>query len=89
MSANRAVVVDPEAPGRLVLRPVAEPVPDRGEAIVRVWAMSLNRGRCGARAWLRPRGVRPDVAGEVERVAAAGSSPRVGAPVRSATSRLQ
>ncbi len=37
MSANRAVVVDPEALGRLVIRPVAEPVPDRGgrDCIVR------------------------------------------------------
>ena len=44
MSANRAVVVDPEAPGRLVIQPVAEPVTDRGEALVRVRAISLNRG---------------------------------------------
>jgi hypothetical protein len=42
--SNRAVVVDPEAPGRLVIRPVPDPVPDRGEAIVRVRAISLNRG---------------------------------------------
>ena len=34
MSTNHAVVIVPEAPGRLVIRPVAEPVPDRGEAIV-------------------------------------------------------
>ena len=33
MSDNRAVVVEPAAPGRLVIRPVPEPVPDRGEAI--------------------------------------------------------
>ena len=44
MPANRAVVVDPEAPGRLVIQPVAEPVTDRGEALVRVRAISLNRG---------------------------------------------
>ena len=42
--SNRAVVVDPEAPGRLVLRPVPDPVADRGEAVVRVRALSLNRG---------------------------------------------
>ena len=41
---NRAVVVDPAAPGRLVIQSVADPVPDRGEALVRVRAISLNRG---------------------------------------------
>ncbi len=30
MSDNRAVVVDPDAQGRLVIRPVPDPVPDRG-----------------------------------------------------------
>ena len=40
--SNRAVVVDPEAPGRLVIKPVPEPVTDRGEAIVRVRAISLT-----------------------------------------------
>jgi len=44
VSDNRAVVVDPDIAGRLVIRPVAEPVPDRGEAVVRVRAISLNRG---------------------------------------------
>ena len=39
MSRNRAVVVDPDAPGRLVVRPVADPAPERGEAIVRVRAI--------------------------------------------------
>jgi hypothetical protein len=28
--SNRAVVVDPETPGRLVIRPVDDPNPDRG-----------------------------------------------------------
>jgi len=46
MSDNRAVVVDPEAPGRLVLRPVPDPTPDRDEAIVRVRAI-LRRVRGG------------------------------------------
>jgi NADPH:quinone reductase len=82
MSDNRAVVVDPDAPGRLVIRPVAEPVPDRGEAVVRVRAISLNRGEV-RRAGMAPAGWRPgwDLAGEVERAAADGSGPRAAARV--------
>src|SRR6202795_497576 len=82
MNANRAVVVDPEAPGRLVIRPVAEPVPDRGEAIVRVRAISLNRGEV-RRSGMAEAGWRPgwDLAGEVERAAANGAGPRVGARI--------
>ena len=34
MADNRAVVVDPAAPGRLVIQSVPAPVPDRDEAIV-------------------------------------------------------
>jgi NADPH:quinone reductase-like Zn-dependent oxidoreductase len=80
--SNRAVVVDPDAPGRLVIRPVNEPVPDRGEAIVRVRAISLNRGEV-RRAGMAAAGWRPgwDLAGEVERAATDGSGPRVGARV--------
>jgi NADPH2:quinone reductase len=82
MSDNHAVVVDPEAPGRLVIRPVAEPVPDRGEAIVRVRAISLNRGEV-RRSGMAAGGWRPgwDLAGEVERAASDGGGPRVGARV--------
>lgn len=82
MSDNRAVVVDPDAPGRLVIRPVAEPVPDRGEAIVRVRAISLNRGEVRRSTMAAP-GWRPgwDLAGEVLRAAADGSGPPVGARV--------
>lgn len=82
MSANRAVVVDPEAPGRLVIRPVAEPAPDRGEAVVRVRALSLNRGEV-RRSGMAAAGWRPgwDLAGVVERAAADGSGPKVGARV--------
>jgi NADPH:quinone reductase len=82
MSANRAVVVDPDAPGRLVIRPVADPSPDRGEAVVRVRALSLNRGEV-RRSGLAAAGWRPgwDLAGLVERAAADGSGPRVGARV--------
>jgi NADPH:quinone reductase len=82
VSTNRAVVVDPEAPGRLVIRPVPEPVPDRGEAVVRVRAISLNRGEI-RRAGMAAAGWRPgwDLAGAVERAAADGSGPRLGARV--------
>ena len=82
MNANRAVVVDPEAPGRLVIRPVAEPVPDRGEVVVRVRAISLNRGEV-RRSGMAEAGWRPgwDLAGEVERAAANGAGPRVGARI--------
>ena len=80
--SNRAVVVDPEAPGRLAIRPVPDPVPDRGEAIVRLNALSLNRGEV-RRAGLAAAGWRPgwDLAGTVERVAPDGSGPRAGTRV--------
>jgi NADPH:quinone reductase-like Zn-dependent oxidoreductase len=79
---NRAVVVDPDAPGRLVVRPVADPAPERTEAIVRVRAISLNRGEV-RRAGMAAAGWRPgwDLAGVVETAAANGSGPRVGARV--------
>jgi NADPH2:quinone reductase len=82
MSTNRAVVVDPDAPGRLVIRPAAEPSPDRGEAVVHVRALSLNRGEV-RRSGLAAAGWRPgwDLAGVVERDAADGSGPRAGARV--------
>ena len=75
MSANRAVVVDPEAPGRLVIKPVSEPIPDRGEAIVAVRALSLNRGEV-RRSTMAPAGWRPgwDLAGVIDRAAADGSA---------------
>jgi NADPH2:quinone reductase len=82
MSDNRAVVVDPEAAGRLVIRPVPDPAPDRVEAIVRVRAISLNRGEV-RRSTMAPAGWRPgwDLAGHVERAAADGSGPKVGTRV--------
>jgi NADPH:quinone reductase len=80
--SNRAVVVDPEAPGRLVIRPVDDPVADTGEAIVRVKTLSLNRGEV-RRSGLAAAGWRPgwDLAGTVERAAADASGPRAGARV--------
>jgi NADPH:quinone reductase-like Zn-dependent oxidoreductase len=77
--SNLAVVVDPQAPGRLVIREAADPSPDRAEAVVRVRAISLNRGEV-RRAGMAAAGWRPgwDLAGEVERAAADGSGPRAG-----------
>ena len=82
MADNRAVVVDPAAPGRLVIQSVPAPVPDRGEAIVRVRAISLNRGEV-RRSTMADAGWRPgwDLAGHVEKAAADGSGPKVGARV--------
>ena len=80
--SNLAVLVDPEAPGRLVIRPVSDPAPDRGEAVVRVRAISLNRGEV-RRAGMAAAGWRPgwDLAGDVERTAADGTGPSAGTRV--------
>src|SRR5438445_420157 len=82
MSTNLAVVVDPDAPGRLVIRPVPEPTADRGEALVRVHAISLNRGEV-RRSGMAAAGWRPgwDLAGVIERAASDGSGPAVGTRV--------
>jgi len=45
VSDNHAVVVSPEAQGRLVIRGVADPVPDRDEALVRVRATCSTEAR--------------------------------------------
>ncbi len=82
MATNLAVVVDPDAPGRLVIRPVPEPTADRDEAVVRVHAISLNRGEV-RRSGMAAAGWRPgwDLAGVVERAAADGQGPAVGTRV--------
>jgi NADPH:quinone reductase-like Zn-dependent oxidoreductase len=80
--SSRAVVVDPNAPGRLVIAPVADPAPERAEAVVRVRAISLNRGEV-RRAGMAAAGWRPgwDLAGVVDVAAANGAGPRVGTRV--------
>ena len=82
MVSNRAVIVDPSVPRRLVIRDVAYPSAAPSEAIVRVKAISLNRGEVrtasNAEAGWRPGW---DLAGVVEKEAADGSGPRTGARV--------
>ena len=82
MSSNRAVVVDPAAPGRLVIHEVDYPSAAPSEALVRVKAISLNRGEVRT-AFNAEAGLRPgwDLAGIVEKEAADGSGPRTGSRV--------
>jgi len=78
----RALVVTPEAPGRLALGEVPEPVPGPDEVLVRVAAVSLNRGEV-----LRAQRAEPglvlgwDAAGTVVRAAASGRGPAAGTRV--------
>lgn len=78
----RAVVVDPAAQGRLSVQPVGVPRLEAHEALVRVAAISLNRGEV-RRAMSAEAGSRLgwDLAGTVERPAADGTGPREGARV--------
>jgi len=82
MVANHAVIVDPAAPGTLTIREVALPTPLPSEALVRVAAVSLNRGETrramdAAERWCPGW----DLAGVVAQEAADGSGPRTGARV--------
>lgn len=82
MSKIQAVVVDPAVAGRLALREVDAPVPLPHEALIRVTAISLNRGEV-RRSTTAEAGWRPgwDLAGVVEAAAADGSGPAVGTRV--------
>src|SRR6478752_5946574 len=79
----RAVVVDPEAQGKLAIRPVELRDPDRDEVQVRVTAISLNRGETRRALQVAEPGWRPgwDFAGIVETAAQDGSGPKAGARV--------
>jgi NADPH:quinone reductase-like Zn-dependent oxidoreductase len=82
MSKIRAVVVDPTVSGRLILREVEPPTPTPNEALIRVAAISLNRGEV-RRSLTAEAGWQPgwDLAGTIETEAADGSSPKVGTRV--------
>lgn len=78
----RAVVTDAATPGRLKLIEAPRPEPAAGEALIRVEAVSLNRGEVKT-ALAAPDGFRPgwDFAGVVERAAADGAGPKASARV--------
>jgi len=79
MAVMRAIVVDPSAPGLLAIREVEAPHPAPSEALVRVAAISLNRGEVrGVRQSAAGSRVGWDFAGTVERAAADGSGPKEG-----------
>src|SRR5215208_6020469 len=82
MGQIRAVLVDPEVTARLSLGKADEPTLAPSEALVRVSAISLNRGEV-RRAQTAEPGFNPgwDLAGTVEKSAADGTGPQVGARV--------
>jgi NADPH:quinone reductase-like Zn-dependent oxidoreductase len=82
LSKIRAILVDPDAPARLSLGEKEEPTPAPGEAIVRVAAISLNRGEV-RRAQSAEAGFNPgwDFAGTVEKSAEVGTGPPEGTRV--------
>ena len=82
MSVIKAVVVDPNAAGKLVLQNVDAPVAAANEAIVQVEAVSLNRGEVRM-SMNAPAGRRPgwDMAGTVLQSASDGSGPTAGTRV--------
>ncbi len=85
MSSIRAIVVDPEVPGRFAIKEVESPQIGPSEALVQVEAISLNRG--DAIILLEEdrvkEGGRPgwDLAGTVIKQAADGTGPRAGSRV--------
>ncbi len=78
----RAITVDPAEAGKLIVSDVPDPAPLPNEALVRVRAISLNRGEVNMTRHPRPNW-RPgwDLAGEVVHAAADGSGPKEGARV--------
>ena len=73
MTTNQAVVVDQKAPGKLIIQDIAMPQTLPSEALVRVSAISLNRGET-RRSIQAEDGWRPgwDLAGVVEQAASDG-----------------
>jgi NADPH:quinone reductase len=81
-SSVQAIVIDPQSPQRVGFRSVEPPAPQATEALVRVQAISLNRGEVVYRVQ-GAAGTRLgwDLAGVVEQPAAEGPGPARGARV--------
>jgi NADPH2:quinone reductase len=82
MSSIRAIVVDPDVPGRLAIKEVATPQAGPSEALVQVEAISLNRGEV-TQAMYAEAGLRLgwDLAGTVIEPAPNGTGPKAGSRV--------
>jgi NADPH:quinone reductase-like Zn-dependent oxidoreductase len=82
MSSIRAIVVDPSVAGGFAFKEVEAPQVGPSEALVKVEAISLNRGEAMMPAML-PAGTRLgwDLAGTVIKQAADGTGPKVGSRV--------
>src|ERR1700676_4653480 len=82
MSSIRAIVVDPEVPGRLAIKEDEAPQAALSETLVQVAALFLNRGEAlgamEAKAGWRPGW---DLAGTVIKQVASGTGPKVGSRV--------
>jgi NADPH:quinone reductase-like Zn-dependent oxidoreductase len=79
VKSMKAIVTDPQAKGHLALGDQAEPTPSPSQALVRVEAISLNRGEVRRALASQERYVPGwDLAGEVMQPAADGSGPQAG-----------
>jgi NADPH:quinone reductase-like Zn-dependent oxidoreductase len=76
----KAVVVDHDAPERLVIKEIEDPIQKSDDLLVRVEAFSLNGGETRFAMGNAENGFRPgwDLVGIVEKSAPDGSGPRVG-----------
>lgn len=79
----RAIVVDPDAPGRLSVQAVQPDAGKPGDLSVRVTAISLNRGEVKRAVTASEAGARPgwDFAGVVEEASSTGEGPNAGTRV--------
>lgn len=79
----KAIIVDPQSPGKLSVQAVPLKTGDAGDLTVRVTAISLNRGEVKRATTVSEAGDRPgwDFAGVVEEAASSGDGPKVGTRV--------